>query len=127
LQFIDGECRKLDGENEVGVSMMTSSEGPLLSLASGPPNLKTTTAFMSEGHISYYTIVWGPDILRNVFVSVYVTFYQINTFLLLCYFFIIDKIASRAGFGQRDVVWRPMINDLLSLTLQSRQCNSYIM
>ena len=38
----------------------------------GPPNL------LSEGHISYYTTVRGPDILRNVVVSEYVTFYQIN-------------------------------------------------
>ena len=34
--------------------------------------------FLSEGHISYYTTVRGPDILRNVVVSDYVTFYQIN-------------------------------------------------
>jgi len=34
--------------------------------------------FLSEGHISYYTTVRGPDILRNVIVSGYVAFYQIN-------------------------------------------------
>jgi len=43
LQFIDGECRKVGGEIEVGMSMMTSSEGLLLSLASGPPIPKPTT------------------------------------------------------------------------------------
>ena len=32
--------------------------------------------FSSEGHISYHTKVRGPDILSNVFVSTYVTFYQ---------------------------------------------------
>jgi len=30
--------------------------------------------------MSYYTTVRGPDILRNVIVSTYVNFYQINKF-----------------------------------------------
>jgi len=34
--------------------------------------------FLPEGHISYYTAVRGSDILRNVIVSGYVTFYQIK-------------------------------------------------
>jgi len=57
----------------------------------------------SEGHISYYTAVRGPDSLRNVSLSGYVTFYQIKEFLeyIQYDFLIIDKIASRA------VVWRP--------------------
>jgi len=57
--------------------------------------------------------VWGPhkllqglDILRNVIVSVYATFYQIKVFVKI--FFIIDKTSSRAGFGPRAVVWRPL-------------------
>jgi len=36
--------------------------------------------FLSEDHISYCTAVQGPDILRNVMVSGYVAFYQINNF-----------------------------------------------
>jgi len=36
--------------------------------------------FSSEGHITYYTTFQGSDILRNVVVSGYVTFYQINNF-----------------------------------------------
>jgi len=35
---------------------------------------------MSEDHISCYTIVREPDILRNVIVSGFVTFNQINNF-----------------------------------------------
>jgi len=31
--------------------------------------------FSSEGHISYHTTVRDPDILRNVIVSAYITFY----------------------------------------------------
>jgi len=38
-------------------SMMTSSEGPLFSLASGPPNPKPTTAYTMPGRIA------GTDIL----------------------------------------------------------------
>jgi len=37
--------------------------------------------FFSEGHISYSTTVRGPDILRNVIVSRYVAFHQINKIL----------------------------------------------
>jgi len=36
----------------------------------GSPNV------LSEGRISHYTTVRGPDILCNVIVSGYVTFYQ---------------------------------------------------
>jgi len=69
--------------------------------------------FLAEGHISCYTIVRGPDILRNVIVSGYATSYQIKNISQI-YFFIIDKLssrpdemASRTGFGPRVVVWRP--------------------
>jgi len=41
-------------------------------LYQGSPN------FLTEGHISYYTTVRGPDIFCNVMISGYVTFYQIN-------------------------------------------------
>jgi len=41
--------------------------------------------FLSEGHISYYTTVRGPDILHDVIVSGFVTFYQINEFFLKLY------------------------------------------
>ena len=34
--------------------------------------------FLSRGHIMYYTTAPGTDILRNVIVSEYVTFHQIN-------------------------------------------------
>jgi len=37
--------------------------------------------FSSEDHKSCYTTVRGPDILRNVIASGYVTFYQIKKFL----------------------------------------------
>jgi len=43
--------------------------------------------FLSEGHISYYTQLRGLDILRDVIVSGYLTFYQINTFLVKILFF----------------------------------------
>jgi len=35
---------------------------------------------LSEGHISYYTTVRGPDILRNVIISEYVAFYHLTNF-----------------------------------------------
>jgi len=38
--------------------------------------------FLSKGHISYYTTVRGPEILRNVIVSGYLTFRQINKFFV---------------------------------------------
>ena len=59
---------------------------------------KGSTSFLCDGHISYYQTVRGTDTLRNVIVSGYVTFYQINIFFVN---FITDKMASRA------VVWRP--------------------
>jgi len=39
---------------------------------------RSLQAFLSGGYISYYTTVRGSDILRNVTVSGYVTFYKIN-------------------------------------------------
>ena len=44
-------------------------------------------SFSSEGHMSLYTTVWGPDILRNVIVSGYVAFYQINKLSVNILFF----------------------------------------
>jgi len=60
--------------------------------------------FLSKGH----TAVRGTHILRNVIVSGYVTFYQINKFFLKVFFFIIDKMASRDGFVPLAVVWSPL-------------------
>jgi len=42
---------------------------------------------LSEGHMSYHTAVRGPDILRNVIVSVHVTFYQISKLFVNMLFF----------------------------------------
>jgi len=55
--------RKLDGR-ALGRAFKMVSQG-----------LQTS---LSEGHITYYTAVRGPDVLRNVIVSRYITFYQIN-------------------------------------------------
>jgi len=50
-------------------------------------------------------IVRGPDFLRNVIVSGKVAFHQINKFLVNdYYFFIIDKMALRAAFGDPALV-----------------------
>ena len=43
--------------------------------------------FLSDGHISYYTIARRPGILRNVIVSGYVTFCQIKKFFVNILFF----------------------------------------
>jgi len=44
-------------------------------------------AFLSEDHTNYYTTVRGPDILRNMIVSEYVAFYQINKLFVNMLFF----------------------------------------
>jgi len=44
----------------------------------------------------YYTTVRGPDILRNVAVSEYVKFYQINKFFLYRLFCFIGKMSLRS-------------------------------
>jgi len=63
----------------------------MISIAQGSPN------FLVEGHITYYTTARGPDTLRTVIVSGYDTFYQIKKFFVnILFFFIIDKMASRA-------------------------------
>jgi len=49
-----------------------------------------------EGHLSYYTTVRGPDVLRNVIGLGYLTFIQINKFFVNN-FFTIDKMSPRAG------------------------------
>jgi len=43
---------------------------------------EVSKTFLPEGHISYYTTIRGPGILRIVIVSGYVRFYQINKFFL---------------------------------------------
>jgi len=59
----------------------------------GSPN------FLGEDHISYCTTVRGPNTLRNVIFSGYVTFYQINALFVnrLHYSFIIGKMCFAAG------------------------------
>jgi len=47
---------------------------------------KGLQTFLSEGHISFYTKVGGPDIFRNVIFSGYVTFYQINKVFVTLFF-----------------------------------------
>jgi len=56
--------------------------------------------FVSEGHISYSATVRGSGIFRNVIVSGYVTFYQINTFFVNILYFHYWQNGPRAG------VWR---------------------
>jgi len=54
--------------------------------------------FLSEGHISCYTTVRGPDILHNVIASGYVTFHYNNKFfVIIYYFFITNKMSYAAG------------------------------
>jgi len=48
---------------------------------------RTLQTFLSGGHISHYTIVRGPDVLRNVIVSGYVTFSQIKYFANRLFFY----------------------------------------
>ena len=43
--------------------------------------------YLSKGHISYYTTVRGPDILRNAFISGYITFCQIIKSFVYLFFF----------------------------------------
>ena len=49
-------------------------------------------------HISYCTTLRGPDNLRHVIFSGYVTFYQINTFFVKI-FFIIGRMRFAAGWN----------------------------
>jgi len=72
--------------------------------------------FALEGHISYCATFQGPDILHNVIVLGYVTFYQIKNF---CKYIIVslltkclrgpDEMAAWAGFGPRVTVWRSLV------------------
>jgi len=55
--------------------------------------------FLGEDHISYCTIVRGPDILCNLIFSGYVTLYQINIFFVNIWFFIIGKMCFAAGWN----------------------------
>jgi len=41
--------------------------------------IKVSKLSLSEGHISYFTTDLGPDILRNVIVSGYAAFYQVQS------------------------------------------------
>jgi len=63
--------------------------------------------FLSEGHLSCYRTIRGPDILGNVIVLGYVTFYRSNkSFVCIWFFHFInkpslrpDEMASRIRFG----------------------------
>jgi len=79
-----------------------------------------------EDHISYSTTVWKPDKLHNVIVEWYVTFYQINRFFVIYYFFIIDQISSWAEFGPRAIVWRPWSSlTPVILYILGKRCYAY--
>jgi len=64
--------------------------------------------FLPEVRTSSYTTVPGLGISRNVIVSGYVTFAKSTRFSYIYYFFIIDKISSRAEFGLQ-TVWGPLL------------------
>jgi len=76
--------------------------------------------FLSGDHIRYYTTVRGQDILRNVIVSGYIAFHQINKFFvnIVCFSLVTkcfrgsDETTSRAGFGSWRVVRRPWFRAL---------------
>jgi len=72
-------------------------------LVLGSRDLQT---FLSKSYICNYTTVREPDILRNVIVSGYVTFYRINKCFLNVLFFINDKMSLRSDeMASRAVVW----------------------
>jgi len=65
---------------------------------------------------NYYTTVRGPDILHNVIVSGRVTILPKQIFRNYIIFLLLakcvrgpDEMTSRAGFGPRAVVWRPLL------------------
>jgi len=72
-------------------------------------HIRGIQTFLPQLQISDYTIVQGPGILHNVNVSGYVTFCEINEFFVYIFFFVIDKISLRAGFGPPAIVWRPLL------------------
>jgi len=55
--------------------------------------------FLPEGHISYYTTAGGPNILHNVIVSGYISFYQPTDFSLIQIFFIGNITPLWAGWN----------------------------
>jgi len=58
------------------------------------------------GHISQYTAVRGPDISRNVIVSAYVAFYQINKFFVnILFFSMLAKCLSGQMKWLADRIW----------------------
>ena len=64
---------------------------------------------LSEGHMNYDTTIRGPNILRNVIISGYVIFYQINKCFVNLYFFVIDKMSLRpVEMASQAVVWKPL-------------------
>jgi len=69
--------------------------------------------FLPEGHISYYTTLRGPDLLRNVIVTEYVIFNHISKCfvnIFFCHYWQNlcgrMKMASRAGWnGLTGWIW----------------------
>ena len=111
----------VDRDWQIGYHCVTASAANL--------ETRALQTFLSEGHISYYTTVQGPDILRNVIVSGiwycfrdmilfpgYDTFYQTNKIFVQYIIFLLtkwlrepDEMASREGLGPRAEVWRPLL------------------
>jgi len=82
----------------------TSIKTAFCMLEQGSPNF-----FVQGPHKLHYTTVWGPDILRYVIVSGYVTSIKSTNVAYIYNFFIIDKMSLPAGFGPRAVVvWRTL-------------------
>jgi len=62
---------------------------------------------LSQRGVKSYQSKAGLLIRLNVIISRYITFCRINK--LFENYFLINKMASRAVFGPRAVVWRPVI------------------
>jgi len=64
---------------------------------------------LTDGHISYYTTVRGPDIWRNVVVSWYVTFYQTNNFYNIIFSLLTKCLLGPDEMASWAVVCRPLL------------------
>ena len=87
------------------------------------PYSRCLQTFLSVGHICCYTILWGPIFLRNVIVSGKVAFHQITNFSSIYCFFIIDKMALRAGWN---FFYWPHLAQGRSLETPAVQCSALI-
>jgi len=66
--------------------------------------------FLSVGHIYYYTNVRGPNIIRNVIVSGYVTFDQISKFFVNIIFSLLAKWLRGPWFGDPGLIWKSAVS-----------------